>query len=372
MQPSSFDSASPVPRFSVSEFLAITNQTLNYAFPKLELVGEVSSFKVSKGKWVFFDLKDASGTVSCFLPLFSLRTALEDGMKVLVSGAPKVTDFGKFSFTVQSVRPLGEGSLKKAFDLLKDKLMREGLFAPEKKRPLPEDLTTLGVISSVNAAGYADFIKILDARWGGLDIRVYNCGVQGASAADELIRALDYFNEQGTVDAIALLRGGGSKDDLAVFNDELLVRRIAASKIPVITGIGHEVDVSLADLAADVRASTPSNAAELLTRDKSAELRRLRGSFSSLKTYLDHYLSTLLETRRATLARAEREILSRLSLIEKELASKRAVLDSLNPENVLRQGYSILTGDPSPGNVVKITTFDKLISAKVTHVQPKI
>lgn len=362
---------STIPRFSVSEFLAVLNQTLDYAFPLVEVEGEVSSFKVSKGRWVFFDLKDETGTISCFTTVFGLRTPLEDGMRVIVSGSPKLTDFGKFSLTVKQLQPVGEGSLKKAFDLLKKKLEAEGLFAPEKKRPLPADFTKLGIISSVTAAGYADFLKILDARWGGLDITVKNCGVQGLAAADELIRAIDYFNEHTNVEVIAILRGGGSKDDLAVFNDEFLVRKIAASKIPIITGIGHEVDTTLADLAADVRASTPSNAAELLVRDRSAELSRLHDNLRSLNSYLTHYLDTLAETNRSALESAKRELLTRLDRALLELKNQRALLDSLSPESVLRQGYALLSGRPSPGEIVKITTFTNLIEAKVTHVHPR-
>lgn len=371
MQSSLFDAASSVPRFTVAEFLAVVNQTLDYAFPLVELEGEVSSFKVSKGKWVFFDLKDASGTVSCFATLWNLRVPLEDGMKVVISGAPKLTNFGKFSFTVQKIQPLGEGTIKKAFDLLKSKLEKEGLFAPERKREIPKDLKTLGIISSTSAAGYLDFLKILNARWGGLELKVANCGVQGLQAADEIIRALEFFNEREPVDAIVILRGGGSKDDLAVFNDELLVRKIAASKTPVVTGIGHEVDISLADLAADLRASTPSNAAELLTRDRSAELSRLKDNFAALNQYLSHYLSTLIQTHRTALQNAERELFSQLSTAQSSLAEKRQILASLNPESVLKQGYAILSGHLSPGNTLEITTFKQLIKAKVTHVQPR-
>ena len=356
------------PRFTVSQFIEVLNQTLDYAFPMIELEGEVSNFKTSKGKWGFFDLKDEQGTINCFIPLFSLRLPLEDGMQVVVKGHPKLTDFGRFSFTVQAIMPKGQGSIKKAFDLLKEKLTKEGLFDPAKKRPLPQDLKTIGVISSVNAAGYADFCKILNERWGGLTLRVANCGVQGLSAADEMIRALEYFNEQELVDVIVIIRGGGSKDDLAVFNDELLTRKIAASKIPVLTGIGHEIDESLADLAADLRASTPTNAAEMLTPDKRAETARLRDNFASLTKYLTHYFDTLKSTHLSQLTSVKALIEARVENATKELQNTQKLLGSLSPEAVLKQGYSIVTGNFSPGNVVKITTSNKLIEAEVKHV----
>ncbi len=362
---------SSTPRFTVSDFLAVLNQTLDYAFPEIELEGEVSSYKVSKGKWVFFDLKDTSGTISCFSTVYTLRSPITDGMRVVVSGAPKLTDFGKFSFTVRRLQPLGEGNITKSFDLLKAKLEKEGLFDSARKRPIPTDLQTLGVISSTTAAGYLDFIKIVNARWGGMSLKVANCGVQGLQAADEIIRAIDFFNEHQPVDTIVILRGGGSKDDLAVFNDELLTRKIAASKIPIVTGIGHEVDVSLADLAADLRASTPSNAAELLTRDKAAELLRLRDSFRSLDQYLSHYLSTLTDTHRSAIDSVHRELIARLSAVSSDLATKRQVLDSLNPEAVLRQGYAILSGHLSPGSDISIKTYQQIIKATITHVTPR-
>ena len=356
------------PRFTVSQFIEVLNQTLDYAFPIIEVEGEISNFKTSKGKWGFFDLKDEQGTINCFIPLFSLRVPLEDGMQVVVKGHPKLTDFGRFSFTVQQIMPRGEGSIKKAFDLLKAKLAKEGLFSPEKKRPLPDHLETIGVISSTGAAGYADFCKILNARWGGLHLRVANCGVQGLSAADEMIKALEYFNEQEPVDIIVLIRGGGSKDDLAVFNDELLTRKIAASRIPVLTGIGHEVDESLADLAADLRASTPSNAAEMLTKDKRAEVSRIHDNLQSLTKYLGHYLDTTKDTQKSQLTSVKTLIEARVENAQNELQNTRKLLESLNPENVLRQGYSIVTGNFSPGNVVKITTHQQIINAEVIDV----
>ena len=259
-----------------TEFLEVVNSTLECNYEAVTIEGEVASFKVNQGKWVFFDLKDEESSVPCFMTLWALRQPLEDGMKVVVRGTPKVTKWGKFSFTVAAVAPVGEGSLKKAYEMLKKKLMAEGLFDVEKKRALPKDLVRLGVISSVQAAGYADFIKIINARWGGIRVMVAHTQVQGLDAPDQIIRALRFFNERAEVQVIAILRGGGSADDLACFNDEKLVREIAGSRVPVITGIGHEVDESLCDLAADVRASTPSNAAELLTRDRAEELSKLK------------------------------------------------------------------------------------------------
>lgn len=205
------------------------------------------------------------------MSVYQLCIAIEDGMRVVVVASPKLTQWGRFSLTVRSIRPSGEGSIKKSFELLRAKLAEEGLLALERKRVLPSMPSHLGVISSTGAAGYADFIKILDDRWAGLQVDVAHVQVQGDVAADQMIRALRYFSElEQPPQVVALIRGGGSADDLAVFNDEKLVRAVAASRVPVIAGIGHEVDESLVDLAADVRAATPSNAAQLLVPDKQA------------------------------------------------------------------------------------------------------
>ncbi|MBQ7802916.1 exodeoxyribonuclease VII large subunit [Candidatus Saccharibacteria bacterium] len=358
------------PRFSVTEFLEVCNQTLDYAFANVEVEGEVANFKVSKGRWVFFDLKDHDSTIPCFLTIFQLRTTIRDGMKVIVGGAPRLTSVGRFSLTASHVQPVGEGNIKKAFELLKAKLERQGVFDPKRKRPLPSDLRSLGVISSVTAAGYTDFIKILNERWGGLDIWVANCGVQGLSAADEIIRAIEFFNVKGNVDIIAIVRGGGSADDLALFNDELLAKKIASSRIPIITGIGHEVDESLADLAADVRASTPTNAAELLTRDKNAELWRIYDNLAALEKYLENFLENLSETNRNKLASVSLEISHKIDAELEKIAHSKKLLASMNPEEVLKQGYSILSGKISPGSLVEITTLDKLIKAEIKDVKP--
>ena len=277
----------PTQVYSVSDFQAVCNQIMETAFSGVVIEGEVASFKVNQGKYIFFDLKDEQSSVGCFMMKFALRFPLEDGMRVRVRAIPKLTNWGKFSLTVQTVMPVGEGNLKKSFELLKKKLAEEGLFDAAKKRPLPPVIKKIGVISSTQAAGYADFCKILNERWGGLEVQVAHTQVQGMVAADQIIRALKYMNEHGEVDVIAVIRGGGSADDLAVFggsaddlavfNDEALVRAIAASKIPVITGIGHEVDTSLCDMAADVVASTPSNAAQMLTRDRREVTRQIQG-----------------------------------------------------------------------------------------------
>ena len=357
--------------FTPTEFVAMVNQTLEYAYSSVLITGEVASFKVNQGKWVFFDLKDEETSVPCFMSVWGLRQPLEDGMKVVVRGVPKLTKWGKFSFTVTAVRPVGEGSLKKAYEMLKKKLTDEGLFDSAKKRGIPENLTRLGVISSTQAAGYADFVKIVNARWGGMIISVAHTQVQGLDAPDQMIRALEYFNERGDVQIIALIRGGGSADDLSCFNDEKLVRAVAASKIPVITGVGHEVDESLVDLAADVRASTPSNAAEMLTPDKMAVKSKMRTEVRRMALAVTNALEATRRGLDDKLLNMKREIMRNLTNLQDRLMEKRRVLMAMDPERVLKQGYAILGGEIDVGNVVKITTLQQEIEAEIKKIKER-
>ena len=283
--------------YSVSDFIATSNDIFEKSFPSVLIEGEISSFKVNQNKFVFFDLKDEESVLGCFMTVWQLRFPLEDGMKVIAQVKPKLTNWGKFSLTVEKITPKGEGSLKKSLEILKEKLTREGLFDENRKRRIPQDLQKVAVISSTQAAGYADFIKIINERWGGLKIIVAHTQVQGMAASDQIIRAIDFLNSQSELpDVIAIIRGGGSADDLAVFNDEKLVRAVANSRVPIITGIGHEIDQSLCDLAADFAASTPSNVAQILTPNKFDEMRFLRSKI--LRTN-DLLLSKIAELKKS-------------------------------------------------------------------------
>lgn len=360
--------------YQVSELIQRCNFALERELREVLVEGEVASFKVNQGKWVFFDLKEGDSSVNCFLPLSQLTVALSDGMKVRVRATPKLTRWGKFSLTIRRIMPIGEGSIKKSFELLKKKLTAEGLFDPAKKRPLPANLTKIGVISSTAAAGYIDFLKILENRWGGLDIKTINTQVQGLAAAEQITRALQYFNEHGGVEVIAILRGGGSADDLAAFNDEQLVRAIAASKIPVITGIGHEVDESLADLAADVRASTPSNAAERLTQDRRAIIRQLELMLAEAKRYLENSIDDARRRARDGLLSAYQELYKQVELKYQGILETKKRLATLDPELTLRRGYAILSETNRQyqiGDVVKITTFKQNLTVEIQDAKER-
>lgn len=358
------------PKFSVSDFIAVINQSLEYSFGTVEIEGEVASFKVNQGKWVFFDLKDATGSVGCFMSLFQLRVPVEDGMKVVVRAVPKLTAWGKFSLTIQSIRPSGEGSLKKSFELLKAKLEKEGLFASERKRSLPEIPEHVAVISSTAAAGYADFIKILNDRWGGLRVDVAQVQVQGESAPEQMIRAINYFNEQETLpEVLVIIRGGGSADDLAAFNDEPLVRAIAASRIPTLVGVGHEVDVSLADMVADVRAATPSNAAQLLVPDRKEFTNLLGQLVRRVLIRTEGVVDEYVRDAQAMLRQGLTVMDARIDMSRSQLETLRQVMVAYDPRAVLSRGYAIVRGDITEGHIITVEQQKQVITAEVKHVE---
>lgn len=355
--------------YSVSDFIATSNDIFEKSFPSVLIEGEISSFKVNQNKFVFFDLKDEDSVLGCFMTVWQLRFPLEDGMKVIAQVKPKLTNWGKFSLTVEKITPKGEGSLKKSLEILKEKLTREGLFDESRKRRIPQDLQKVAVISSTQAAGYADFIKIINERWGGLKIIVAHTQVQGMAASDQIIRAIDFLNSQSELpDVIAIIRGGGSADDLAVFNDEKLVRAVANSRVPIITGIGHEIDQSLCDLAADFAASTPSNVAQILTPNKFDEMRFLRSKILRTNDLLLSKIAELKKFNREKNQEIRNRILQNILDQKREVQAKKRILESYNPQNILAKGYALISGEIATGKEITIKTIDKTITAEVKNV----
>lgn len=355
--------------YSVSDFIATSNDIFEKSFPSVLIEGEISSFKVNQNKFVFFDLKDEESVLGCFMTVWQLRFPLEDGMKVIAQVKPKLTNWGKFSLTVEKITPKGEGSLKKSLEILKEKLTREGLFDENRKRRIPQDLQKVAVISSTQAAGYADFIKIINERWGGLKIIVAHTQVQGMVASDQIIRAIDFLNSQSELpDVIAIIRGGGSADDLAVFNDEKLVRAVANSRVPIITGIGHEIDQSLCDLAADFAASTPSNVAQILTPNKFDEMRFLRSKILRTNDLLLSKIAELKKINREKNQEIRDKILQNILDQKREIQAKKRILESYNPQNILAKGYALISGEIATGKEITIKTIDKTITAEVKNV----
>ncbi len=349
---------------TVSEFNDYVNQTLEYAYPEVIIEGEVSSFKVNQNKWVFFDLKDDSSTISCFMSIYQLKLPIQDGMLVKVHARPKLTQWGKFSITIMSIELSGEGSVKKAYEILKAKLDKEGIFSPDRKRLLPQFPKNIALITSRQAAAFNDFTTVLSDRWSGLNISHYQVQVQGEAAVDQIVEAVEYFNKQpDDYDALVIIRGGGSLEDLQVFQAEPIVRSIFASTIPTMVAIGHEDDVSLAELAADIRAATPTDAARRLVPDKKEFLdditsstlmhtELLRKTIVKSRIVLDsfnHSILILFKSLQSTIANYQVGMTAAMDrLIAAHWSSLDAVnakLVSLNPEAVLQRGYAVVRGD---------------------------
>jgi exodeoxyribonuclease VII large subunit len=257
---------------TVAQVVAEINGMLRTNLPNVWVRGEVSGFRgAAASGHCFFSLKDESGGATLRVKVFAsdyrrIPFTLEEGLLVLVRGTPDVyPERGDLSLRVVEIQPSGIGALQLAFEQLKARLAAEGLFDPAKKRPLPLLPRCIGLVTSRHGAALRDILKVLGARFPGAHVTLYPASVQGPAAAGEIVRALRGFSRfPGSADVVILARGGGSKEDLATFNDEAVVRAVAASKVPVVSAVGHEVDITLADLAADVRAATPSQAAELV------------------------------------------------------------------------------------------------------------
>lgn len=364
---------------SVSEFVAVLNQTLEYAYPHVTVTGELANFRVSKNRWVYFDLKDEEASVKFFGTIYQLPGPLEDGMMLAVSGMPRLHPLYGFSVNVVSIKPVGEGSIKKAAELLEAKLMKEGLFDPSRKRVLPYPPQHIGLIASAESAAYRDFIKVLGARWGGIKISLIDVQVQGEASPAQVVGAIEQFNQAAEPpDVLVITRGGGSAEDLQAFSTEQVTRAVAASRIPTIVAIGHEIDVSLAELAADQRASTPSNAAELLVPDRRAVLAGL----GAYKEQLSRETEQVIKDA-ATELKLSSEILhdtaERVAMNSRQqLGLKQQLLKAFDPQAALQRGYALVRLDGSlvhsgkqvkAGQELDVHLSDASVTAEVKKVR---
>jgi len=365
----------------VSDFVALLNQTMEYAYPSVIISGELANLRVSKNRWLYFDLKDELSTVKFFGAVWQLPGPLEDGMLLKVRGTPRLHHQYGFSVNVMNIQPAGEGTIRRAQQLLQAKLAAEGLFDEARKRPLPHPPRHIGLITSRQSAAYADFMKILNARWQGVEITVIDVQVQGEAAPAQIIAAVEQFNGLAEVpDVLVLIRGGGSPEDLAAYSCEPATRAVAASRIPTLVAVGHEVDVSLAELAADKRASTPSNAAELLVPDRTAALRELRAGRVQLDNAGRRHIQ-LARQQLASVAQLLGDHTARLlKTARSDLTASAQLLEALSPEAVLRRGYAIVRRDGqlvrtaravAGGVIVDVQLSDGRFGAEVTEVSKK-
>lgn len=370
------------PVLRVSEVSAVIKETLEGAFPSLSVRGEISNLSRPRSGHLYFSLLDdsdvtssASRLTSAQLPCVLWRSTVsrlrfrpESGTKVIVSGRIGVYEpRGSYQLIGSRIEPVGVGDLQRLFEELKNRLRAEGLFAPERKRPLPFLPEKIGLVTSPSGAAIIDFLRILYRRFPGAWVRVVPVRVQGESAAGEIAAALDSFQTDAhRVDVIVVARGGGSLEDLWAFNEEDVARAIARSEIPVVSAVGHEVDYSIADFVADVRAQTPTHASELvvpdlaeLTNKLDALLRRLSlASRSVIRGAEDRWRGcagrrvfqdpqVLIQQRFEHCDRAsellENRLYNRSRQWDDAVLSLANSLQALSPLRVLDRGYAAVT-----------------------------
>jgi exodeoxyribonuclease VII large subunit len=353
--------------FTVSELTSRIKSLIEARFVSVTVEGEVSNAKpAASGHW-YFTLKDEESQLAAVFfrsGAAGLKFRIEDGIKVVASGAINVyRKRGQYQLVVSRLEPKGLGALQLALEQLKKKLQAEGLFREDRKKPLPALPTRIGIVTSPTGAAIRDILQVIDRRFGNLHLLINPVRVQGEGAAAEIARAVDDFNRQSLVDVIIVARGGGSIEDLWAFNEEAVARAISRSRIPVISAVGHEIDWTVADLVADLRAPTPSAAAELVIGRKSDLRDRIRAVSDRLgdrarfqidrrRSRLDGVLSSYLLRDPARLLRGRsqrvddlvselpRALRGMLVLRRQKTEALVAHLEAVSPLQVLGRGYS--------------------------------
>jgi exodeoxyribonuclease VII large subunit len=258
--------------WTVSELTGKIRDLLAKNFTDITVQGEISNCREAQSGHIYFTLKDDRAQVRCVFfkqQQRGIKFRPEDGLLMTVRGSISVYETrGEYQIYVENLEPVGRGALQLAFEQLKKRLESEGLFDAKRKKPLPLLPSRIGIITSPRGAAVRDVVRILTRRFPNLHLTVYPVRVQGEGSAEEIVKAVKYFNAKKLADVLIVTRGGGSMEDLWAFNEEIVARAIFASEIPVISGIGHETDFTIADFVADVRASTPSAAAELVVQTR--------------------------------------------------------------------------------------------------------
>jgi exodeoxyribonuclease VII large subunit len=380
---------------SVSDVTAIVKALIEGEdqLQDLRIKGEISNLSRPASGHIYFTLKDAKSQIKCAMWKSSavrMRSVPRDGDAVIARGRVGVYEAsGAYQFYVESMMPVGAGDLNAEFERLKLKLQAEGLFDPERKRELPAVPRVLGVVTSPTAAAFQDILHVLRRRYPVIEVLLSPTLVQGNDAPPQIVRAIQRL--QSKCDVILLARGGGSLEELWAFNDERVVRAVAASTVPVVSGVGHEIDFTLADFAADVRAPTPSAAAEMITPDI-AELRQAADAYSAA---LDQLMLSRIADARSGLTELQRALrllspaqqlaqlrqaadrlrqrlsaalAQRFALRRAELNGVQGRLSTLGPDATLARGYAIVrradgavlrsTADAAPGDALTVRVAD--------------
>jgi exodeoxyribonuclease VII large subunit len=375
-----FEDILPSRPMSVWELTAQVKDLVEAAFPAVWVMGEISNYSRPQSGHVYLTLKDdrAQLKAAMWRPVASrVRFEMQDGLEVICQGRLEVyAPRGTYQLIIEQIEPKGMGALDLALRQLREKLAREGLFDPARKRPLPSFVRQIAVVTSPTGAAIRDFLQVLGRRWRGADVLIAPVRVQGEGAAEEIAAAIRMLNQLSQpIDCLVVTRGGGSLEDLWSFNEEVVVRAIAASRIPVISAVGHEIDVTLSDLAADVRALTPSEAAELVApaaEDIISELKQIQKRMSTaLRTRAMTARSRLDSIQRHRIfrrpfqhvydlarqvddfsGRTNRAIRHRMQISRQRTETLAGRLESLSPLAVLARGYSI-TERVSDGRIVR-------------------
>ncbi len=355
-----------------SHILTVTQLTtqiknlLEGAFPEVWVEGELSNLSIPQSGHAYFTLKDEHAQVRAVMfrsTLRFLKFTLQHGIQVLCRGRVSVYDpRGEYQLILDYIEPKGVGALQLAFEQLKARLDREGLFELDRKKPLPLLPRRIGIITSPTGAAIRDMLRVIKRRHPRMHLLLYPVPVQGSDAAPALVEAMRYFNREKSVDVMIMGRGGGSLEDLWAFNEEAVAREIAASKIPLISAVGHETDYTISDFVADLRAPTPSAAAEMVVQSEE----RFRDTIHSLEDRLVGRMKLVIEAGRGALRENIRmlgdpgrrleqivqrvdELVRRLALglrqhvrrDRAQLTSLSSGLNHLNPLGILSRGYSI-------------------------------
>lgn len=305
MYPSAVPAPAPPRPYTVSELLSEVGLTLKTSWRDISVAGEIGRFDVRSGHG-YFTLRDRGGTLNGVIFASDLKRIpfrLEPGLEVVARGALDLwAPQGRFQLKACHFEPVGAGALQLAFEQLKARLAAEGLFEKERKRPIPLLPRRIAIVTSPEGAAIRDILSVLGRRFDGLAVTIYPVRVQGETAAAEVVFAVAALNRRETFDVVIVARGGGSAEDLAPFNDERVARALAASRIPTISAIGHETDVTICDLVADLRAATPSAAAELVVEKKEGLCRRV----ADIRRRSERALAARLRLARASLAALSR------------------------------------------------------------------
>jgi len=365
---------------TVGQLTEMIKLLLEDTFPAVWVTGEISNLSRPRSGHCYLVLKDESAQLSAVIwrsTAARVRFELHDGLEVVCFGRINVyPPHGKYQLVVERIEPKGLGPLELAFRQLYQRLAAEGLFRPERKRALPRFVRKVAVVTSPTGAAIRDFLQVLADRWPLIEVLVVPVAVQGDQAAEQIAAAIAQVNRlRTTIDCIVVTRGGGSLEDLWAFNEEVVVRAIATSRIPVVSAVGHEIDVTLSDLAADLRALTPSNAAERISPAADeiiAQLRHfgqrmqgaIRARLQAARRQLEAIEQRPVFRRPLDLVynlsqkidelsqRAERAIAIHLQRQKQRLDALSAQLEALSPLSVLARGYSI-TLDASTGTVIR-------------------